>query len=57
MSIPTEYCTKISELMKKKVGPVPRGVSLEREIINFTIEKNLKKLKFTFWAESLLLFF
>ena len=34
--------------MKKKVGPVPRGVSLEREIINFTMGQNLKKNEIDF---------
>jgi hypothetical protein len=32
MSIPTKCCTKISELMKKKIGLTPHVVSLEREI-------------------------
>ena len=52
MSIPTECCTNISEIMKIKIGPAPRVVSLEREIMNFTMKQNLNELKLTFWAES-----
>ena len=48
---------KLSELMKKKIGPAPPLVSLEREIMNFTMGQNQKKVKLTFWAERLSILF
>jgi hypothetical protein len=38
--------------MKKKIGPAPRIVSLEREIMNFTMGQNLKQLKLTLLAKK-----
>ena len=52
MSIPTECCTKISELMKKKIGPTPHVVSLEREIHEFYNGAKPKKIEIDFLGQK-----